>query len=70
VLNQPSAGTYTLLLTNVLGQPVLQKIVSHAGGISSTVIDLGRSNIAAGVYLLSVNDGVGKKEVFRLLITQ
>jgi hypothetical protein len=70
VLNQPTAGAYTLLLTNVLGQPVLQKIVSHAGGISSTVIDLGRSNIAAGVYLLSVNDGVGKKEVFRLLITQ
>ena len=70
VLNQSTAGTYTLLLTNVLGQPVLQKIVSHSGGDSSTAIDLGRSNIAAGVYLLSVKDGIGIKEVFRLLITQ
>ena len=70
VLNQPLPGAYTLLLTNAMGQLVFRKAVIHSGGNSIIPIDLGGSNIAAGVYLLSVEEAAGKKEFFRLLITQ
>ena len=70
VLNQPSPGAYTLLLTNAMGQLVFRKTVSHSGGNCSIPIDLGGSNIASGMYLLSVEEAAGKKEFFRLLITQ
>ena len=68
VLTEQQAGNYSLILTNALGQQVFSKIVEHAGGSSTQLIEMGKRFIASGLCQLSVFDAAGNKQSFRLMI--
>ena len=51
-LNLPK-GNYTLTLTNKLGQQLANKVVQHAGGITTETLEPS-ANFAAGIYQLKV----------------
>jgi hypothetical protein len=50
-LNNVPSGRYNLMLYNILGQPVLQRTIEHAGGNSSQLLTL-PSAALNGVYVL------------------
>ncbi len=51
-INLPK-GTYTFILTNKLGQQLANKVVQHAGGITTETLEPS-ANFAAGIYQLKV----------------
>ncbi|CAN5730107.1 hypothetical protein BH10BAC2_BH10BAC2_15910 [soil metagenome] len=65
-LNNVPSGRYNLILYNVLGQPVLQRTIEHAGGSSSQVFTL-PSAAPNGVYVLRLLNKSGSFET-RLVV--
>ncbi len=51
-----AAGVYQLRLLNTVGQVILNKTISHAGGSSSELLTLG-STITKGIYHLEIYKG-------------
>ena len=49
-------GTYTITLTNKLGQQIMKKVIEHAGGSASETIESSKV-LAAGVYQLRLKGG-------------
>ena len=58
-LNNMAKGTYTITLTNKLGQQVYATSLEHAGGSATITIET-KYNLPNGVYDLQVN-GLGQK---------
>ncbi len=54
-MNLPE-GTYTIALYNKLGQQVMNKVITYAGGLSNETIELS-SSLAAGIYQLRLSGG-------------
>ena len=54
-VQEASAGTFTVELTDALGRRVVRRLVSHTGGTLRLPLDL--SSQAEGVYQLRVSDG-------------
>jgi hypothetical protein len=54
-LNGLTKGNYTLSVFNQLGQQVLNRVISHNGGVATQTIDLGK--LSAGLYELRLSNG-------------
>jgi autotransporter-associated beta strand protein len=54
-LNGLNKGNYTLSVFNQLGQQVLNRVISHNGGVATQTIDLGK--LSAGLYELRLSNG-------------
>jgi hypothetical protein len=66
LVNKP-AGAYTLSIYNAIGQKVLQKQISHAGGTATAIIPLSQEKQwAAGTYWLELRSPGGKTETLKL----
>ncbi|MFP5039900.1 beta strand repeat-containing protein [Parasediminibacterium sp. JCM 36343] len=53
--NMP-AGTYNIVVYNLLGQAVLSKTIQYAGGEATQAIDFGNSKVASGAYEVQVTN--------------
>ena len=49
-------GSYTLTLTNKLGQQIIHKVIEHTGGSATETIELSKA-LAAGIYQLRLTGG-------------
>ncbi len=65
VLNT-DAALYTLRVTNLLGQTVLAKTVSHTGGTASYSVSL--PSVTAGIYVVKLSNG--KTELTKTVIVE
>ena len=52
-VNDLQKGSYTISLTNKLGQQIMNKLMEHAGGSATETIEFSKA-LAAGVYQLSL----------------
>jgi hypothetical protein len=65
--NQLKAGTYKLLLYNLLGSKISAQMIQHIGGTSTYVFSTD-SNLSAGTYIMDIRDEKGASQKMKLTI--
>ena len=60
------AATYTLRVTNILGQSILAKTITHNGGTASYSVSL--PSVTAGIYVVKLSNG--KDELTKTVIVE
>jgi hypothetical protein len=65
--NQLKAGTYKLLLYNLLGSKISAQMIQHIGGTSTYVFSTD-SNLSAGTYIMDIRDEKGASQKMKLNI--
>jgi len=66
-MNNVTAGKYTVVIYNALGQKVVNQVIVHEGGIANHAMNIG-TQLSSGVYTVSILGSEGKVSETKLSV--